>query len=142
MNPSYRDIHEAAGREPEWYDDNGTPRFAPFDPMLLGVYDHFVILARIECQDCGKRFLVGCGWPTTRVVSWRENGKFDCRVSSVTWETIRPREFHYGDPPNHGCIGDTMNSIPLEIVEAWDETNFDWTRIAAYEGSLDCEWAS
>lgn len=27
--------------------------------------------------------------------------------------------FHYGDPPAHDCVGDTMNSEPVRILEFW-----------------------
>ncbi len=30
------------------------------------------------------------------------------------------RGYHYGDPPSHGCIGDTMNSVPRSTLQVWN----------------------
>ena len=39
--------------------------------------------------------------------------------------------YHYGDPPRHGCVGDSMNCIDVHIVEAWENSynrGFEWVR--------------
>lgn len=45
------------------------------------------------------------------------NGK--TLFKSLTLEDI-VKNFVYGDPPSHGCIGDTMCSIRLYCEQAWD----------------------
>lgn len=106
MNPSYQDILDATDILPVWWDGNGTPRFAAFHPNMQGIYDHYALLAEIACQNCSKRFLVAEGWTSHYVWTGGDFGKI-------------VEDYHYGDPPQHGCIGDTMNCIDLRIVEAW-----------------------
>lgn len=130
MLPDFADIRSRITEEPTWYDGQGTPRYGPFHPEDLGVYDDCALLAEIACQDCGRRFLVGEGSsPMDRV---RRDAEYKGATSEnppdhpgpwtfhagifLTWWT---EKFHYGDPPRHGCVGDTMNSEPLRIVEAW-----------------------
>lgn len=114
MLPDYDDIREAVGRDrpPLWFDGGGVPRYAPFTTQMLGVYDDFALLVRIECQSCQQRFLVGTGW--TRFSLRRDP------VEEWTLEALAER-YHYGDPPIHGCVGDTMNCVDLEIMEAWEK---------------------
>jgi hypothetical protein len=43
---------------------------------------------------------------------------------------------HYGDPPNHGCVGDTMNCEDISIKEFWEKprnSKREWTRRRKYE---------
>ena len=44
---------------------------------------------------------------------------------------------HYGDPPRHHsenqCIGDTMNSEPLRILQFWKRDGGEWERMNEYE---------
>ena len=54
MLPDYSDILDAAGRQPDWWTHDGVPRFAPFTPPMLGVYDEFALLAEIACQSYGS----------------------------------------------------------------------------------------
>ena len=62
MKPAYRDILAVAGGAPvEWWDGHGVPRFWPFEPGLLGVYDQLAVLYEIACQSCRATFLVGEG---------------------------------------------------------------------------------
>jgi hypothetical protein len=104
MNPSYQDILDATDIPPIWWDGNGTPRFAAFHPNMQGIYDHYAVLAEIACQDCSERFFVADGYP-------------QLREGDVFEESVK--NYHYGDPPQHGCIGDTMNCIDLRLVEVW-----------------------
>lgn len=30
------------------------------------------------------------------------------------------KNWGFGDPPRHGCVGDTMRSMNIQILEAWD----------------------
>lgn len=40
-------------------------------------------------------------------------------VKTATLEEL-VETWDFGDPPSHGCIGDTMGSIPLACLEAWN----------------------
>lgn len=39
---------------------------------------------------------------------------------------------HYGDPPSHGCVGDTENCYDLRVVEFWEKS---------YDRPVDIKWA-
>ena len=144
MYPLYKDIlrlAHAAGQEPQWWDQNGTPRFDEFAPDQQGVYDNFALLVEIECQSCAQRFLVAGGW--TRYDLWANS--HGSGPAENTLEDLADR-FHYGDAPHHdyvsknytgGCAGTTMNSIPRRIVEAWERKKFDWERREDLEGPID-----
>lgn len=119
MLPDYQDIKDAAGNKtPVWYDGNGVPRYAPFHPHMLGVYDQFALLMEIQCQSCNRKFLVGRGWQ-------RHEVRFANGHTEVITHTLRDlaETWGYGDPPRHGCIGDTMGCIPQRIVQAWHQTH-------------------
>lgn len=120
MRPDYDDIKEATGnRTPLWYDGNGVPRYAPFEPDMLGIYDSYALLVEIECQSCRQRFLVGEGWQKFTVL-------FANDQTQVITHTLRDlaEKYTYGDPPRHGgCVGETMSSDERRIVEAWHKTH-------------------
>jgi len=127
MKSNYLDIIEAAGdKEVFWYDQNGVPRFVEFNPKLCSnIYAEYVFLLLISCQACGKQFKVEMNF-----------GYFD-HVPD------RPGNLHYGDPPVHDCVGDTMNCWDLVILEAWKkvpirELSGDrWQRATDAEGPMD-----
>ena len=65
-----------------------------------------------------------------------EEGKLDSGMIPVPvlrkaakWPEIHPKrptlyeshDFCTGDPPNHGCIGDTMGAYELEVLEYWEK---------------------
>ena len=43
----------------------------------------------------------------------------------------------YGDPPVHGCVGDTMNAIPVRVLEFWVHDGLDKRRVTEFEVALD-----
>jgi hypothetical protein len=128
MLPDYADIRAAISAEPSWFDGNGVPRYAPFTPKMLGVYDDYVIYAEIECQNCGRRFYVGEGYSRLDFLAF----------PPPTFAEIA-RRYHYGDPPFHAhprdpggmCGGTSMNVIDVRIVEAWErvrDSDLTWRR--------------
>jgi len=132
MYENYNDIKSRIKESPGWYDQNGTPRYGKFDPeMCPNIYSPLVALMRIACQDCRAEFLV--------------------EMHSGTWEKEKheypPSKWHYGDPPAHGCIGDTMNCIDLEVIEVWrhdanlkcdaDGELLSWVRLREFEGIIE-----
>ena len=140
MHNDYADI--IAGREPLWWDTNGVPRFAKFEPRLLpDIYCHEAVLAEIACQGCGRVFLVGFSWgPHDMVQQARANREV---VEEGLAADIKARALHYGDPPNVGCCpaGPTMNSVPLRVVEYWRRPNWGWVRDSSLEVGIKPDWA-
>lgn len=133
MLPAYRDILDAVGRPPEWWDAHGVPRFEPFRPEMLGIYDDLAILAEIACASCDARMLVGEGWT-----------RFDPHANPMVPRTLPSlvAGFSYGDPPRHHCHGggETMSCEEIRVVEAWERERFDWVRHHEMEGPfLACE---
>jgi len=122
MYENYDDIKSRITEEPTWYDQNGTPRYGRFTPSQCpNIYANVVMLVRIVCQDCKAEFLVEM-----------HAGIFEHRQEAP------PFRWHYGDPPVHGCIGDTMNCEDLEVMEAWTrEGVIDWARRPEFEGLID-----
>lgn len=131
MLPDYDDIKDAIDREPLWYDGHGVPRYQPFSPTMLGVYDNFAVFAEIACQNCRRVFYVGVG--ACRIA-------FAAGVPTKNSLAGLVNRYHYGDPPIHGCVGDTMNSVAYRVLEAWEHTkatNWEWRRFPDYEGAIE-----
>lgn len=136
MNADYSDILSRIKEEPIWWDMNAVPRFEQPDEDLKRY------MAWIACQDCGKKFWVCFvhevyfTWGGEHFKFVPDDGETVCpdkfkhwTIKSGTmshwtkWDANKephqeqywdpmPDKYHYGDPPAHGCAGDTMNSIP------------------------------
>lgn len=153
MHPSYEDIIERAG-VPDWYDENGTPRYGEFDHDALDIYIDYAALIEIACQDCGKKFRVAMCDSRSRhymkhVVG---SGLSDEEAAGYLLDKHKGvPPFHYGDPPRHGrqnssgddqkrkgCVGDTMNSEPLRVLEFWFHpgASYNWKRDPNREGKI------
>ncbi|MFA7264870.1 MAG: hypothetical protein WC054_00920 [Candidatus Nanopelagicales bacterium] len=132
MLPDYQDIREIAGT-PLWHDGYGVPRYAAFHPRMLGVYDTWAVLARIECQACALRMSVGEGWTRyDRYRSFREGDELppEWNLDYLT------ENFRYGDPPWHECrgAGESMSSVGCYIEQAWErKPGGVWTRNPQFE---------
>jgi hypothetical protein len=124
MLRSYEDLTRRLG-VPLWYDDNGVPRYDPFRPDLCGIYARFIALAEIACQACGDRF---------KVAFERRNFASDKHPWVPIPESVNL--LHYGDPPPHGCSGDTMNCLDLRVLEFWRR---DGDPLAAWRRDHDLE---
>jgi hypothetical protein len=135
MLPKYEDIlalANAIGRRPLWWDEDGVPRFAPFHPRLLGVYDRYAALGELMCAACGKRMPVGVGRPGITIT--RDN------VTTYDLADVIAVLESFGDPPRHdderggsdgntGCAGETMTSTFTHLIETWVLGNhFQWER--------------
>jgi hypothetical protein len=125
MLPAYDDIRSRIAEPPLWHDRHGVPRYEPFKPQMLGVYDDLAVLAEIACQRCAKRFLVGAGWT-----------RLDVFADPIVVRKLADlaESFDYGDPPRHAvdagrCAGETMSSDVVQIVEAWERVGLDWVRL-------------
>jgi hypothetical protein len=148
MHRNYEDIIQRAG-DPLWYDDQGVPRYEAFKPGMCDVYAGFVAYLRIHCQECLEELKVATSVdagivdvdlpikpplpPTSRVI---QIGKPKEHTTNDPWQYVG--DFNYGDPPDHHCTGDSMGSVPMEIVEFWKrnlETQ-EWVRDSNYEFKL------
>ncbi len=130
MLADYQDIKSRIAEEPLWYDSNGVPRYDYFSPdMCPNIYAREVILFLIECQYCGKRLHVEehySSWDTKSI-----KGRLLDWLDGEMWEV------RYGDPPRHDCIGDTMSSDEIRILEYWSRIDGDWVRESQWEISLE-----
>lgn len=121
MHNDYDDIRSKLG-EPDWFDEHGVPRYCDFAPRRCGVYIRYAALVEIACQACARRFQVVAAFH-----SWYAPHFPD--VADVG-------SFHYGDPPNHHCVGDTMNCETIRVIEFWRRdgaTELEWRRDASLE---------
>ena len=133
MLPAYDDIRSRIAEPPIWHDRHGVPRYEPFKPQMLGVYDDFAVLVEIECQRCARRFLAGGGWTRFDVFS---DPIVELNLTSLA------ESFDYGNPPRHDdgpmgrCAGETMSSDVVRIVEAWERVGLDWVHRGDREGPV------
>jgi hypothetical protein len=123
MHSNYEDITSRIKEEPTWYDCNGAPRYGKFSlEACPNIYAHQVVLLEIACQSCGAKFLV------------EMNG------DGLNPMSGNPKKLHYGDPPAHGCVGDTMNCEDIAVIEVWHrswERKVPWKRLKKLEGSME-----
>lgn len=126
MNHDYADITHRLG-PPPWYREHGVPAYGLPLPWKSGnIYAGVVVLFRIACQHCDQRFLV----MSTAMLS----------------EAVLPKPgldgleaWHYGDPPNHGCVGDSMNCWDYEIVRVWTKGFPDRRFFMKWQRHPECE---
>ena len=120
MLASYEDIRKRIPEEPTWYDQNGVPRYGDFTPKdHHNIYSNHVALLLIHCQDCGEKFKVAMG-----------DGIWNSR-------DFIPKNLHYGDPPRHNCVGDTMNCDDIAVLEVWAKEDMEWVRHPEMEGLIE-----
>lgn len=149
MKPDYGDITLRINEPPKWYTPEGFPRYDEFKPREISIYADWSLLFKIACQSCGTEFLVGEDltkmdimqtridpehterkfldengemWISSRLSLYMINPKVEDENDNYRFPTLEElvKNFHYGDPPAHGCVGDTMNSIPIQSIEVWD----------------------
>ena len=122
MKANYEDIISRIVESPNWYDENGAPRYGEFHPSLCpNISSCHVGLFLVACQECGQEFQV--------------------EMHGYLWDSRKkgaPSKWHYGDPPAHGCVGDTMNCEDLAVLQFWTKELFDeWERRREFEGGID-----
>lgn len=144
MLVGFEDIIERAG-PPDWHDEHGTPRYGAFHPKYVTVYNKRVAMYVIACQDCNKKFRVShvykdpISWPHM-FIQEKYGGPPDTPPTEDEegWNAWKekfkegqiPENYHFGDPPAHGCVGDTMNSIPLACEQWWErDLDLAWHRV-------------
>lgn len=135
MHHDYHDITSRIKEDPAWYDQNGVPRYGKHSPDACpDIYAREVILLKIECQSCHRPFMVQM---STGPVAWIAYGAQGQYKENGIARAIKAKAIHYGDPPIHGCVGDTMNSDPIRIIEYWRKARFEWRRLKTYEIDLE-----
>lgn len=130
MKSDFKDIRDRIAEEPTWFDAIGTPRYGPFDPELCpDIYANEVLLVEIGCQACKKQFMV-----EMHTDRWLHSSP---ALSGMIKEG-NLGYIHYGDPPYHNCVGDTMNCLDIKVIEFWskDTSTLDWIRVPELEINL------
>jgi len=132
MYPIYRDLRDKLGK-PLWHDQYGVPRYAPFEPDLLGIYDDWAVLFVVQCQACGRHFDCASGLAVAHTVMSRgdyDEGKF---AKLNTLEGALEELVYWGDAPWHDddnqCSGTTMSSDVAAIKEVWKKDRGDWAQV-------------
>lgn len=124
MKNSFDDLRSLSDKKPIWFDENGTPRFIQFHPTHCpNIYNNQSFLVLIACQGCKEEFNVE--------LSFAMFNSFSGEISRL----------HYGDPPAHGCAGDTMTSEALKVIQAWNRAGRvrDWKRVKKLEVKIPSE---
>jgi len=135
MKPKYQDILDLTPDSPTWYDQNGAPRYCEFHPSIVGGQE--VVLLKIECASCRKRFLVEM---SKHVSGFSFPDLIDC----LTHVGMDVKEAacdipNYGDPPRHDykgnrCAGEVMTCDDIKIMQFWrKDTGDNWERVPEYE---------
>jgi hypothetical protein len=158
--PRYHDIKDRISELPVWYDAHGCPRYGDFEPNVLGVYDDIALLYLIECQSCQARFKVGEGHNMhssfngyikragLAYLDYQDKVKKGepAELPDIPWEKPTLAQYAacpiYGDPPIHGCVGDTMSSSTLKVLEAWEKekASYNWVRVFELEINIEPGW--
>jgi hypothetical protein len=79
------------------------------------IYADLVLFVDIKCQGCEERFNVEMHSSNTDRAMAIHRGHLDEEQFKVENVTIDPI-WHYGDPPSHGCVGDTMNCEDPQLL--------------------------
>jgi hypothetical protein len=139
VHTEYEDIRNRIPEPPRWFDENAVPRYCDFHPSkMANIYAHEGALLRIECQGCGRPFLVAIS--ELNAQHWMRARRGLPRITVA--ELIQNHEIHYGDPPNVECcrVGPTMNSIPKQVLEYWKRERLEWQRDPSLELKIVAQW--
>lgn len=151
MHNSYDDLRALTTAEPDWYDQNGVPRWGEHSPdKSPDIYADEVVLLEIGCQGCDTRFKVQMTWgmmnlitlPIERLKANALAGpEKQLRLKYALATDITEGSIHYGDPPNAGCClaGPTMNCTDYRVLEYWRKKDFVWVRMLEFEITLPDE---
>lgn len=141
MHSDYSDIIARAGK-PDWWDENGTPRYGEFHwRRCPDIYADFVVFAMIRCASCGRTFKVQMSdrkLSMSRLFAkheWTPEGLPDFPHGHLGG-------WCYGDPPWHTerdsgqCAGTTETSDEVAILQFWgiDPDTHEMKRMPQYEG--------
>lgn len=137
---SYNDITSRINESPKWYTPEGYPRYCEFTPQETGIYAKFALLVEIQCQSCHKSFMVGEGYTRENQLALQTNDAehFFNDLNKI----IKYYHYHYGNPPSHDCVGDTMNCDDIRFVEVWEHqlVTWPWQWIRRTDLEAPCEY--
>ena len=135
MLPRYDDIRALTDAEPMWFTEDGVPRYAPFTPSMLGIYDTIAALAVVRCHSCGANIHVGIGRPRYRFTTTPGGDAFVDEFSPQRLVAV----WGPGDPPRHDCpgAGETMTADVVGFLQVWERRADEWARCSELEGVLD-----
>lgn len=123
MHNHYQDLLVLG--EPRWWDENVVPRYCePHPENSANIYADEFMLETIECQNCGRRFLVASSESKSqRFVRLNGECDFDAPI-------FDPSDGAYcGDPPNIDCCasGPTMTSNQVCVESIWRKNkDYEW----------------
>jgi hypothetical protein len=130
MRISYHDIQSKIAELPAWFHD-GVPRYLPFGPRELSVYNDVSVLARVACQVCDRPFLVG-------IVPKSQDVHELATDLGVLNNLSDDPPFHGHDNNSGQCDGLAMTWILQELVEVWARSpqGGDFVRRHEFERTL------
>lgn len=135
MYEPYLDIRERLG-EPLWHDWQGVPRYDPYSPGMQNIYAKYDCLFLVRCQSCGREFQVGAC-----ADSFEFRMQIDVPRAPVLPKRGDGGSFGFGDAPWHDmgnrCAGTTMGTIPVRVMEFWQNERAGWKRLPQHEVPLD-----
>lgn len=123
MKRAYDDLLSLTGRKPSFFQAEGVPRWADFQPGdSTSPYAVDCAIVEIACQLCDMRFHVLM--------------ESTSRDRTTVEEQIRTSTLAYRDPPNVGCCpgGPSTTSETVRVIEYWRrQRTFTWER----DGTLE-----
>ena len=119
MHNDYSDLRALVNKDPDWWDQNGVPRWGKHEPHKSpDIYCNEVALVLIQCQGCRRQFHVQATGNSAfhymehTLNSWyyrRATGKVPPDQVQPPMDPnplatdIKNKSYHYGDPPDIDC---------------------------------------
>jgi hypothetical protein len=105
-----------------------VPRYCDFAPhRIANIYARECALLAIECQNCGRPFIVALDERAAN------NNVISRPGQEPPWRTladiIRSHQIEYRDPPNVECcpVGASMTSTTRRVLEYWERHQETYT---------------
>jgi len=122
MFAEFSDILSRIAEPPEWWDQNGVPRFGAFTPNNTpDIHAKEIVLFEIACQNCLRLFKVA--------LAQSDSDRFDPFNHKKPFPRLSESIFclEFGDPPRHEddgkgeeCgSGNSMNCLNIRVLEFW-----------------------
>ena len=124
----FSDITDRIAEKPQWWDENGVPRYSEFEPhRAANIYAVEVVLLDIARSMCLRRFQVA--------LSGRGGAHRDENGVSLA-DRIHSGEIDFCDPPNYGNRRDgaSTDCFNPAVLQYWRrESPGDWERNSSLE---------
>ena len=108
MLPNYEDILSRIAEPPRWFDEQGVPRYCEFAPHhIANIYANECALLAIECQSCGRPFIVALDAAMANHKAINPKGREWRTLADI----IRSHQIEYGTLPMWSAVvsGATQN---------------------------------